>query len=76
MLRAAPTRENLYGVSFNDAKTGWVVGENGVILKTVDGGATWLMQQSPTTNNLSDITQSEDGTFWAVGEWGTIIATQ
>ena len=36
------TNNNLLGVHFpEDAQTGYVVGENGAFLKTIDGGQTW-----------------------------------
>jgi len=41
-----PTRAMLTGVSFADAKHGWAVGHDGVILATADGGQTWAMQKS------------------------------
>ncbi|HWA27803.1 MAG TPA: YCF48-related protein [Lacunisphaera sp.] len=41
-----PTRAMLTGVSFADAKHGWAVGHDGVILATADGGQTWALQPS------------------------------
>jgi len=41
-----PTRAMLTGVSFGDAKHGWAVGHDGVILATTDGGQTWNGQES------------------------------
>lgn len=35
----------LHGLWFKDEKTGWAVGELGLILKTVDGGKTWKAQR-------------------------------
>ena len=35
---------HLRDVCFADAQHGWVVGENGTILATVDGGTTWTRQ--------------------------------
>jgi photosystem II stability/assembly factor-like uncharacterized protein len=32
---------HIYSIHFVDASNGWAVGTNGIILKTVDGGATW-----------------------------------
>ena len=34
----------LWGVEFFGADTGWVVGENGTIVHTTDGGVTWSNQ--------------------------------
>lgn len=36
-----PTRSTLTGVFFLDRERGWVVGHDAVILRTLDGGATW-----------------------------------
>jgi photosystem II stability/assembly factor-like uncharacterized protein len=39
-----PLSSDLVAVSFPSAKTGWVVGHDGVILRTTDAGATWTRQ--------------------------------
>ena len=41
-----PTRAMLTGISFGDARHGWAVGHDGVILATSDGGLTWTHQDS------------------------------
>jgi photosystem II stability/assembly factor-like uncharacterized protein len=38
------TVENLYGIYFINASTGWAVGANSKIIKTTDGGQTWTSQ--------------------------------
>ena len=48
------------GVSFNDvhyvnATTGWAVGSKGVVLKTTDGGATWVSSANDTLGNLASV---------------------
>jgi photosystem II stability/assembly factor-like uncharacterized protein len=41
---------DLYGIHFTSGgKVGWIVGEDGVILKTTDGGDTWNAQHSPNS---------------------------
>src|SRR5438874_5907332 len=47
-----PQGNNLRGASFVDANTGTVVGENGTIVRTTDGGNTWTIQASGTTQTL------------------------
>lgn len=42
----APTRALLTGLSFPDARHGWAVGHDGVILATADGGETWQRQDN------------------------------
>ena len=48
------------GVSFNDvhyvnATTAWAVGSKGVVLKTTDGGATWVSSANDTLGNLASV---------------------
>ena len=43
--QVTPIRVPLNAVQFLDAKTGWAVGDLGNILKTVDGGRTWIVQR-------------------------------
>ena len=38
---------DLRGISFADDNIGWAVGDNGIILRTTDGGATWTRQEMP-----------------------------
>ena len=33
----------------------WIVGDGGLILKTIDGGATWIPQDSGTTSDLQGV---------------------
>ena len=47
--------QNLYSVYFVNENIGWTVGEDGIILKTTDGGTTFLEEKSeiPIENILS-----------------------
>ncbi len=65
---------DLYGIYFTDSLTGYICGENGLILKTTDG-INWLPQEAPTTNNLYDLHFIRDTLGWACGDSGTIIYT-
>ncbi|MHB1391170.1 MAG: YCF48-related protein [Thermoleophilia bacterium] len=58
------------GVSFVDASTGWGVGLDGTILKTVNGGDTWSAQKSGTMANLNGVRFVDAGNGWAVGADG------
>jgi photosystem II stability/assembly factor-like uncharacterized protein len=51
------TTNYLQSVHFVNATTGWAVGNANTILKTTNGGATWLAQTSPlvSTSNLTDV---------------------
>jgi photosystem II stability/assembly factor-like uncharacterized protein len=39
---AVPVSIDLMGVSFPSSQRGWAVGQGGVVLKTEDGGVTWI----------------------------------
>ena len=49
------TTEPLSGISFENANTGLVAGQNGIIMMTTDSGNTWSNQTSNTDNLLIDI---------------------
>jgi len=57
----------LNAVQFVDENEGWAVGDDGVILQTVDRGAHWIVQGAPTTDMLTSIqiTGADEG--WIVG---------
>ncbi|HOZ06821.1 MAG TPA: YCF48-related protein [candidate division Zixibacteria bacterium] len=74
----SPTTEgNLYrGACFVDATTGWLVGVDGRIVKTTDGGTTWIEQASQTNRTLRavDFVSRQDG--WVVGDDGRVRRTE
>lgn len=39
-------------LSFPDSQHGWAVGNNGLIIRTTDGGKSWEMLEPPTSSNL------------------------
>jgi photosystem II stability/assembly factor-like uncharacterized protein len=72
-----PVRSPLTAVSFADAKNGWVVGHDTVILHTTDGGKTWGLQNfQPELENpfLSVLALDKDHAI-AVGAYGLIYGT-
>jgi photosystem II stability/assembly factor-like uncharacterized protein len=77
---------DLNKIFFATSEKGWVVGENGTIFHTDDGGLTWDFQDSSTDVELRGVhfitsslikgaggLSSEEG--WVVGEEGTILHT-
>ena len=68
------TTNTLYSVFFNDANTGTVVGNDGTILRTTDGGANWISQTSGTTKRLLSVYFKDSNTGTAVGD-STLIRT-
>ena len=52
-----------------------VVGGNGQIYRSYDGGNNWVRQNSGTVNTLYAVTFVDSTTGWAVGDAGTILHT-
>jgi photosystem II stability/assembly factor-like uncharacterized protein len=77
--RASYTFQNKFGgitkIFFFDDKTGWVVGEDGMIIATDDRGQTWQSQKSGTSKELSSVWFVDSLTGWVTGDSGTIIST-
>lgn len=69
------TSERLNGVYFINATQGCVVGHNGTLLRTTNGGTTWTRIAVPTTVNLYDVWLVNANIGIAVGELGTILVT-
>lgn len=51
------------------------VGNNGTILKTVDGGTNWIQKTSSTINNLIKVQFSGQNVGYAVGSNATLLKT-
>ena len=66
---------NLNDIQMLDETTGFICGNNGVILKTTDGGANWIRQTTGTTATLNDILFLDYNVGYAVGASGTILKT-
>ena len=66
---------NLSGVTFVDLDHGWVVGDKGTVLHTIDGGETWQPQSSNTDVGLSSVAFADVNNGWAIGDQGTILRT-
>ena len=68
-------RDMIFSSCFVDGKTGWAIGNRGLILKTEDGAQTWSRQEKITDAALYDITfKKERG--WIVGESGIVLHTR
>jgi len=75
---AVPTRVLLTAVHMHDERTGWAVGHDAVILRTVDGGETWtLVHQAPEEElPLLDVWFRDERSGFAVGAYGYFLATE
>jgi len=71
-----PTGNTYRGCDFLDTQTGWIVGGYGCILKTTDGGTTWVLQNSGVTTDLYGVYFLDENYGWAVGNGATILHTK
>ena len=69
------TRAHLNDVHYLNTDTGWAVGDDGTIISTNDGGATWDLQISGTTQSLLSVHFTDANRGWAVGEGRAIVST-
>ena len=68
---ADASRRDIWGSYFFNASTGFIVGSGGLIMKTTDGGDTWVSKTSNTTNILYDIEFLNADSGIATGAAGT-----
>ncbi len=65
---------DFYSVEFVDEKKGFIVGDEGLILATTDGGFSWDEQKSGVNEQLFHLSiRGKEG--WVVGTGGTILHT-
>jgi photosystem II stability/assembly factor-like uncharacterized protein len=62
----------LNGVDFADPQNGIVVGDDGTVLRTENGGTTWTLISLGTDRHLLDVFLWDTDFGWAVGANGTI----
>ena len=60
-------------MDFRNEKNGWVVGERGTVLRTIDGGATWSKIPVPVRNTLLSVQFVDDDNGWIVGRGGVVL---
>ncbi|MGB8416815.1 WD40/YVTN/BNR-like repeat-containing protein [Paraburkholderia sp.] len=75
--KRVPTSSSLTSVTFVNEKTGWAVGQWGVILRTDDGGDTWKLQRVDLANDrpLFSVYFKAASEGWAVGLWSLMLHT-
>lgn len=75
------TKSEIYGdaenLFFLDENSGWLVGVDGVIFYTSNGGAEWIVQRDTATgqSTLKDIYFIDATHGWACGNDGTVLIT-
>lgn len=66
---------SLASVSFISATTGLAVGTNGTIIKTTNGGTSWVAKTSLTANALTEVQFVSATNAVAVGQFGIILSS-
>lgn len=74
-------RASLMGIQMIDEKIGIIVGTENAILKTTDGGETWIgrserVRVGETRNNLENVLFVSPTTGWIIGSFGTLLHTK
>ena len=64
-----------FSLRFVDLQTGWICGDNGLIIKTTNSGINWISQISGTNNWLRSIYFINSQIGWCSGNSGTILKT-
>jgi photosystem II stability/assembly factor-like uncharacterized protein len=67
--------DDLFSASFPTEQDGWACGRWGTVLKSSNGGETWMPQESGIDYTLSSIHFVDQQNGWAVGDEGSIIHT-
>jgi photosystem II stability/assembly factor-like uncharacterized protein len=75
------TAERIFNaVDFYDHERGWIVGEFGTVLRTTDGGETWIGERRfdgiPADLYLFDVAHSDANTVAAVGLAGQVLVSR
>ncbi len=67
---------DLFDIFFIDSLDGWVVGNNGTLLHSIDGGNTWNEQQLANNHLLQSVHFINNNEGWIAGSAGIIYYTQ
>ncbi len=70
MLQTSGTLQSLNAICFADDNKGYVVGDEGVILKTINGGKIWKKAVSGTKARLISVRISSPNTISAISDAG------
>jgi len=65
----------LNAIFFLNEQLGWAVGDNGAIVHTSDGGASWEEQSTGLPNNMNDIHFETESRGWICCDSGVVLST-
>jgi len=64
---------SLLDIDFINENTGWACGDDGVVVKTTNGGVNWVQQNTGLFKRLEGIDAVDANTIYSVGWFQTII---
>ena len=65
----------LNNITFSGKSIGYAVGNSGLVMKTTDGGDSWLTEAPITNRTLYAVEVASSTTAFAVGDSGTLLKT-
>src|SRR5687768_670759 len=72
----SPTGDTLHNAFFVSAKRGWAIShQTGLVVQTVDGGESWLIQADLGEGYLESIYFTDKKNGWICGENGRLFKT-
>jgi len=74
-IRNSKTDKNINAIEFINEKIAIAVGDNGVIVRTSDGGKDWTIRPTGRNENLLDIKKISDTLIFAVGYNGEFLVS-
>src|SRR6185369_6688828 len=72
----AEVRQNLFSTCFASDRDGWMVGELGRIIRTTDGGKSWVRQDAGTKRPFLAMSCLDAKTAWVAGKEGIVYGTK
>jgi photosystem II stability/assembly factor-like uncharacterized protein len=74
VYHASPLHVDNFAIAFSGTEDGWLVGGEGGIALTGDGGKTWAAHDMGSSTDLNDVASLPGGSAIAVGDGGAILA--
>ncbi|MBK8550694.1 MAG: hypothetical protein IPL53_06385 [Ignavibacteria bacterium] len=73
VTQSSGTTASFRDVEFINRNTGWACGHGGIIVKTTNGGKSWVNQPNPAVNKiLSSICPVDSNVVYCVGWFETL----
>jgi len=73
LQQSSGVNTSLLDIDFINENTGWACGDDGVVVKTTNGGINWVQQNTGLFKRLEGIDAVDANTIYSVGWFQTII---